>query len=68
MNGNRKQISKDWQRQMAEVLRASADGRLSVGKYTREQILRTFDREVAPSAVDLLIWDLEASGELDPFI
>ena len=28
---------------MAEVLRASADGRLSVGKYAREQILRTFE-------------------------
>jgi hypothetical protein len=34
----------------------------------RERILKAFDEEVAPTAIDLLIWDMETSGELDPFI
>ena len=67
MDGTLKRGSEDWQRQMIGVLRASGERGFPVGKYARRWILKTFEKEVAPNAIDLLIWDLEVSGELDPF-
>lgn len=69
VDGDRKKPLHRWhqQQRLTEMLDAIAAGRVSAGRYAPERILKAFDEEVAPTAIDLLIWDMETSGELDPF-
>lgn len=53
---------------LEELLDALTLGNFSAGRLMRKRILRVFDEQVAPAAVDLLIWDMELTGELNPFL
>ena len=51
-----------------EMLDALRPGNFSAGMLMRKRMLRMFDEQVAPVIVDLFIWDMELTGELNPFL
>ena len=53
---------------LQEMLDALTPGNVSAGRRVRKRMLRMFCEQVAPAAVDLFIWDMELTGELNPFI
>ena len=52
---------------LQEMLDALTPGNFSAGRLMRKRMLRMFEEQVAPAAVDLFIWDMELTGELNPF-
>ena len=52
---------------LQEMLDALTPG-CSAGRLVRKRMFRMLDEEVAPAAVDVFIWDMECTGELDPFL
>ncbi len=53
---------------LQDMLDALTLGNFSAGRLVRKRMFRMLDEEVAPAAVDLLIWDMELTGELNPFL
>jgi hypothetical protein len=53
---------------LQEMLHALTPGNFSAGRLMRKRMLRMLDEQVAPAAVDLFIWDMELTGELNPFL
>ena len=51
-----------------DMLNALTPGNFSVGRLMRKRMLRMLDEQVAPVAVDLFIWDMELTGDLNPFL
>ena len=53
---------------LQEALEQLTPGNLSAGRLMRKRMLRMLEEQIAPAAVDLFIWDMELTGELNPFL
>jgi len=51
---------------LREMLEQLTPGNITAGRLMRKRMLRMLEEQIAPAAVDLFIWDMELTGELNP--